>query len=118
MTRDTRNLPLPPTSPWDGVQRTIRVTSHCLAVSLWWGLRMSRRLVLFVLLTVLILAEPLVRIVLVPLATLSALMAIVFGFVLHAPHFHAWGMLAFGVGALWLYWLYVLLMHWIGRGIA
>ena len=48
--------------------------------------------------------------VLVPVAFLSFLVTMIFGFLLGDPRFPRWGMLAFSVGALVLYWLYLGLM--------
>lgn len=58
----------------------------------------------------LVLMEPLLRIVLVPLAFLGFVVTLLFGFAMDAPNFPKWGMLAFSVGALLLYWLYLGLM--------
>lgn len=66
--------------------------------------------------TVLVLAEPMVRVVLVPLAFIGFAMAVVFGFLMHAPHFPAWGMLAMSIGFLWAYLLYAVLTAWILGG--
>ena len=59
---------------------------------------------------VLVLGEPVIRAVLVPVAFLSFLVTMIFGFLLGDPRFPRWGMLAFSVGALVLYWLYLGLM--------
>jgi hypothetical protein len=64
----------------------------------------------WVLCAVLVLFEPLLRIVLVPFAFLGFLATLVFGFAMDAPRFPKWGMLAFSVGALLLYWLYLAVM--------
>lgn len=118
MVRPDRFDSWPPRPSWtDRLSQALRVVSRGLMAVAFTCLRIAWRVVLFVVFTALVLAEPLVRIVLVPLATLSALMALVFG-LMHAPHFHPWGMLAFGVGALWLYWLYLLVIHWILRGLS
>lgn len=109
----------PPAPTWsDRMQSTLRRVVRSLVAVVIGLVRTAQRLMFFVVFSVLVMIEPLVRIVLVPLATLSTLMAVVFGFAMHAPHFHPWGMLVFGVGLLWLYWLYLLLIHWIARGIA
>ncbi len=63
-----------------------------------------------VLCAVLVLLEPVVQAVLVPLAFLSFLIALFFGFVVGDPRFPRWGMLAFSVSSLVLYWLYLGLM--------
>lgn len=60
--------------------------------------------------SVLVLMEPLVRIVLVPIAFLGFLVTLVFGFLVGDPTFPKWGMLAFSVASLWLYWLFLGLM--------
>jgi hypothetical protein len=65
------------------------------------------RLVLGTLLVLLVLLEPLLRMALVPLAFLSFGATVVFGFLIGDPRFPKWGMLAFSVGALWLYGLFV-----------
>lgn len=58
----------------------------------------------------LVLFEPLLRIVLVPLAFLGFVVTLIFGFMIGAPNFPKWGMLAFSVGALLLYWFYLGIM--------
>lgn len=59
---------------------------------------------------VLILMEPLLRATLVPMAFLSFVVTLVFGFLIGDPRFPRWGMLAFSVGTLMLYWLFLGLM--------
>jgi hypothetical protein len=56
---------------------------------------------------VLILLEPIVSAILVPLAFLSFLVTLIFGFLIGDPRFPRWGMLAFSVGSLMLYWLFL-----------
>ena len=63
-----------------------------------------------VLCTLFVLVEPIVRMILVPVAYLSFAVTVIFGFVIGDPRFPKWGMLAFSFGALWLYWLFVGLM--------
>ncbi|MDM0108036.1 hypothetical protein QTH97_24015 [Variovorax sp. J22R24] len=58
----------------------------------------------------LVLGEPIVRALLVPVAFLSFLVTLIFGFLIGDPHFPRWGMLAFSMGMLMLYWLYLGLM--------
>jgi hypothetical protein len=65
--------------------------------------------------SVLVLMEPLVRIILVPVAFLGFLVTLVFGFVAGDPTFPKWGMLAFSVASLWLYWLFLGLMALLMR---
>ena len=56
---------------------------------------------------VLILMEPLLRATLVPIAFLSFVVTLIFGFLIGDPRFPRWGMLAFSVGTLMLYWLFL-----------
>ncbi|WP_225781263.1 hypothetical protein [Xenophilus sp. Marseille-Q4582] len=56
---------------------------------------------------ILVLGEPVIRAVLVPLAFLGFLVTMIFGFLIGDPRFPRWGMLAFSVGALVLYWCYL-----------
>lgn len=58
----------------------------------------------------LVLMEPVVRAMLVPIAFLGFLVTLVFGFLIGDPRFPRWGMLGFSVGALMLYWLFLGLM--------
>ena len=58
----------------------------------------------------LILMEPLLRAILVPIAFLSFVVTLIFGFLIGDPRFPRWGMLAFSVGTLMLYWLFLCLM--------
>ena len=59
---------------------------------------------------VLILMEPILRATLVPIAFLSFLVTLLFGFLIGDPRFPRWGMLAFSIGTLMLYWLFLGLM--------
>jgi hypothetical protein len=59
---------------------------------------------------VLVLMEPVLRATLVPIAFLGFLVTLIFGFLIGDPRFPRWGMLAFSVGALMLYWLFLGLM--------
>ena len=56
---------------------------------------------------VLILTEPLLRATLVPIAFLSFVVTLIFGFLIGDPRFPRWGMLAFSVGTLMVYWLFL-----------
>jgi len=56
---------------------------------------------------VLILTEPLLRATLVPIAFLSFVVTLIFGFLIGDPRFPRWGMLAFSIGTLMLYWLFL-----------
>jgi hypothetical protein len=70
----------------------------------------------FVALSMMVLMEPLVRLVLVPAALLGCLVTLLFGFLMGDPRFPRWGMLALSLGALWLYWAYLgLLCLLMGR---
>lgn len=64
-------------------------------------------LVRLMLCTLLVLMEPIVRAVLVPIAFLGFAIAVVFGFLAGDPQFPKWGMLVFSMAALWLYWLFL-----------
>jgi hypothetical protein len=66
-----------------------------------------------------VLVEPMLRMTLVPLAVLSFAVTLIFGFLIGDPRFPRWGMLAFSVGALWMYWLFLAVMSFVvggGRG--
>ncbi len=80
------------------------------AAGLWWVAAVIVQILRLIVSAVLILAEPVVRAVLVPVALLGFLVTLVFGFLIGDPNFPRWGMLAFSVGALVLYWLYLGLM--------
>ena len=69
----------------------------------WWLMRMA-------LCALLVLIEPLLGLTLVPLAFAAFLVTLVFGFLIGDPHFPRWGMLAFSIGLLWTYWLFLALM--------
>ena len=58
----------------------------------------------------LVLIEPVLRATLVPIAYFGFLVTLVFGFLIGDPRFPRWGMLAFSVGTLMLYWLFLGLM--------
>lgn len=78
--------------------------------SAWWVAFAVFQVVRVLVSAVLVLAEPVIRAVLVPIALLSFLVTLVFGFLIGDPDFPRWGMLAFSVGALVLYWAYLGLM--------
>lgn len=61
------------------------------------------------------LAEPLLRITLVPLALLGFVLTLVLGFVVGDPRFPRWAMLGVSVGLLVAYWLYLALLQWVTR---
>lgn len=96
----------------------LRVATHCrqqrgatalhwmLAVA-WWCVCACLKLARWAVCAVLVLGEPIVRAVLVPVAFLSFLVTLIFGFLIGDARFPRWGMLAFSVGALMLYWLYL-----------
>lgn len=77
-------------------------------VALW---RVAR----LVLCTLLVMIEPLLRVTLVPLAFLSFVVTLLFWFLIGDPRFPKWGMLAFSIGALWLYWVFLALMRVLMR---
>ena len=58
----------------------------------------------------LVLIEPLLRFTLVPLAYLSFVITLIFGFLIGSPNFPRWGVLAFSVGLMLVYWLFLGLM--------
>jgi hypothetical protein len=80
--------------------------SRVLAI-LWLAVWLPVRMVIY---TVLVFLEPLIAALLVPLAFLSFLVTLIFGFLIGDPHFPKWGMLAFSIGTMWLYWLFLGLM--------
>ncbi len=59
---------------------------------------------------VLVLLEPLLRMTLVPIAFLSFMVTLIFGFLIGDPRFPRWGMLAFSIGTLMIYWMFLGLM--------
>jgi hypothetical protein len=74
-----------------------------------------RSFVRLVLLSLFVLLEPFVRVVLMSIAFGAFLVTIVFGVLAGDAGFPTWGMLAFSVGALWLYWLFLGLMGLLMR---
>jgi len=64
---------------------------------------------------VLVMIEPLLRATLVPIAFLSFIITLVFGFLAETEGFPKWGMLAFSVGTLWVYWAYLALLSFLTR---
>jgi hypothetical protein len=74
-----------------------------------------RRLLWLALCALLVLLEPVLRAVLVPVAFLSFLVTLVFGFAMGDENFPRWGMMAFSVGTLCLYWLFLALMTVVMR---
>lgn len=77
---------------------------------LWWLVLCAWQLVRISICALLVLGEPVVRAVLVPVAFLGFLVTMIFGFLIGDPRFPRWGMLGFSAGALVLYWLYLWLM--------
>lgn len=59
---------------------------------------------------VLVLFEPIARLILVSVAFLGFFVTLIFGFLMDAPHFPKWGMLLFSAGSLILYWIYLGIM--------
>lgn len=92
-------------------RRVVRIVQRCVVIA-WW---IAWPLLKLVLCTALMLAEPLVRIILVPIAMLGFLVTLLFGFLIGDADFPKWGMLAFSVGALWLYWLFLGLIRLLMR---
>lgn len=96
-----------------GLDRRANVAVHIVglaAAGMWWVAAVILQILRLMVSAVLILGEPVVRAVLVPVALLGFLVTLVFGFLIGDPNFPRWGMLAFSVGALVLYWLYLGLM--------
>ncbi|KWT71761.1 MULTISPECIES: hypothetical protein [unclassified Variovorax] len=83
---------------------------HWLLAAAWWCLCVGLQLARWAICALLVLGEPVVRAVLVPVAFLSFLVTLIFGFLIGDVRFPRWGMLAFSVSALILYWLYLGLM--------
>jgi len=81
-----------------------------MATGLWWAGFAAWQVVRCAICAVLVLGEPVMRAVLVPVAFLSFLVTMIFGFLIGDPRFPRWGMLAFSAGALMLYWTYLGLM--------
>ncbi len=69
-----------------------------------------RELVRLACCAVLVLLEPLLRATLVPIAFLSFVVTLIFGFLIGDPRFPRWGMLAFSIGTLMIYWMFLGLM--------
>ena len=61
------------------------------------------------------LIEPLLRYTLCPIAFLGVAVTLLFGFLLNEPGFPKWAMLAFSVGALLMYWLYLAVLFSLER---
>ena len=81
-----------------------------LGAALWWAVLVVLQVARIVVCALLVLGEPLVRVVLVPLAFHGFFLTLIFGFLIGDPRFPRWGMLAFSVGSLLHYWGYVWLM--------
>jgi hypothetical protein len=75
----------------------------------WWLARLA-------LAALLVLMEPLVAIVLLPIAFVGFLVTVVMGFMLDTPGFPKWPMLGMSVGALVLYWLFLMLTWFVIAG--
>lgn len=98
-------------SPYDDREvGLIKLPGRLVVAGVWWAVFAIVVLVRLIVSAVLILAEPIVRAVFIPVALLGFLVTLVFGFLIGDPNFPRWGMLAFSVGALVLYWLYLGLM--------
>ena len=79
-------------------------------VGLGWAVFAAWQVLRCAICAILVLGEPVMRAVLVPVAFLSFLVTMIFGFLIGDPRFPRWGMLAFSAGALMLYWTYLGLM--------
>ncbi len=92
-------------------RRSMRATSPRLGARILLGMiYVVWQLARIAVCAVLVLLEPIVRAILVPLAFLGFLVTLIFGFLIGDPRFPRWGMLAFSVGSIMLYWLYLGLM--------
>lgn len=87
-----------------------KCTARALGSVLVFALLVAWQAVRLVVCAVLVLTEPLVRLVLMGLAFLSFLVTLIFGFLMNAPHFAKWGMLTFSIGLVLLYWLFLFIM--------
>ena len=90
----------------DVICAVARMGGSLLALAVVGALQMVR----LVLCALLVLIEPLVRVILVSIAFLSFVVTLIFGVLIGDARFPTFGMLAFSVGALWLYWLFVAFM--------
>jgi hypothetical protein len=77
---------------------------------LWWVVFAAWQVLRCAICAALVLGEPVMRAVLVPVAFLGFLVTMIFGFLIGDPRFPRWGMLTFSVGALVLYWIYLWIM--------
>lgn len=73
-------------------------------------LLMALQLVRLAICALLLLAEPMLRVVLLGLAFGGFMVTLVFGFLMGDPDFPKWGMLAMSVSFVLLYWLYLFIM--------
>jgi hypothetical protein len=112
-------LPRVPRRGPSGVGFCLRDAAYGLGYAMLTALRVVgfvlRRLLWLGLCALLVLLEPVLRAVLVPVAFLSFLVTLVFGFAMGDENFPRWGMLAFSLGTLCLYWLFLALMTIVMR---
>jgi hypothetical protein len=90
----------------DATEGARRASGSALKFTIYAAWQMVR----VVICAVLVLIEPLLRITIVPLAFLSFVMTLIFGFMIGAPNFPKWGMLIFSVSLVLVYWLFLGLM--------
>jgi len=89
---------------------------HAFRVADWpmaglrWAVLIAWHLARITICAVLVLGEPVMRAVLVPVAFLGFLVTMIFGFLIGDPRFPRLGMLGFSAGALVLYWFYLWVM--------
>lgn len=112
-------LPQVPRRAATGVGSCLKGAAYGIGCAMLAALRVVafvlRRLLWFGLCALLVLLEPVLRAVLVPVAFLSFLVTLVFGFAMGDENFPRWGMMAFSVGTLCLYWLFLALMTLVMR---
>jgi hypothetical protein len=98
---------------WRGLCRglgfALRRVGRFVGGAFWLLWIVAFQVVRMVLAALMVLTEPLVRL-LVPFAFLLFLTTLIAGFLMETPNFPKWGMLGLSVGSLCAYWLYVMLM--------
>jgi hypothetical protein len=96
----------------DLLRRAARPVLRVLVGALGLALLLARA----ILVALMLLFEPLLRLVVLPLAFGFFLTALLFGVLLHARHFPTWGMLALSVGLMWVYGVYIAVLVWLMGG--
>ena len=79
-----------------------------------WGVLSGVLLLVYGLLVMFFaMVEPVLRVILLGAAFVTFWMAVIFGFLMDAPHFPAWGMLVFSVSAFGAYLVVLLVQHFL-----